>query len=70
LLDKKLKHDAGRETALKVAPKKPYYDAMLRWKMGADKYYKPDAKGSIIDKLKLLWEQYKDVEPPSIVVPE
>jgi hypothetical protein len=37
--------------------------------MGADKY-KSDAKGSRIDKLKLIWEQYKDVEPPSIVVPE
>jgi spermidine synthase len=33
LLDEKLKHDADREAALKVAPKKPYYDAMLRWKM-------------------------------------
>jgi hypothetical protein len=69
LLDEKLKHDACREAALKVAPKKPDYDAMLRWEMGADKY-KSDAKGSRIDKLKLLWEQYKDVEPPSIVVPE
>jgi hypothetical protein len=69
LLDENLKHDAGREAALKVAPKKPDHDAMLRWKMGADKY-KSDAKGSRIDKLKLLWDQYKDVEPPSIVVPE
>jgi hypothetical protein len=60
LLDEKLKHNAGREAALKVALKKPDYDAMLRWKMGADRY-KSDAKGSIIDKLKLLWEQYKNV---------
>jgi hypothetical protein len=38
--------------------------------MGADKY-RSDAKGSKIDKLKLLLEQYKDVEePPSIVLPE
>jgi hypothetical protein len=44
LLDEKLKHDAGREAALKVAPNKPYYNAMLRWKMGADKY-KTYAKG-------------------------
>jgi hypothetical protein len=69
LLDKNLKHNVGREGSLKVAPKKPDYDAMLSWKMGADKYMS-DAKGSIIDKLKLLWEQCKYVEPPSLVVPE
>jgi hypothetical protein len=69
LLAKKLKHNAGREAALKVAPKKPDYDAMLRWKMGADKY-KSDGNGSRIDRLKFLSEKYNDVEPPSPVVPE
>jgi hypothetical protein len=64
-----LEHDAGREAAMKVTPKTPYYDAILRWKMGTDKY-ESDAKGSRIDKLKLLWEQYKDVESPIRVVPE
>jgi hypothetical protein len=30
VLDRKLKPNAGREAALKVAQKKPDYDAMLR----------------------------------------